>query len=226
MPRTFPSRFLNAFIVILTIALSSCGGGTHTAGAGGSGIGGTGITTVTGNVSQVVARAPQGDQTLARRVLAGAVRWVSAPANAQAFQLGGIQVFGGGRMTTTDDSGNFVLEDVAPSDNFVLSFVFEDNETITLPIGAVPAGSRARVHDIVVDVEQGFATPSRVEIDEDFNPPGQGGTPPGQGGTPPGQSATPPGQSGTPPGQGGAPPGQDGSPGQSGESGGDNPNNN
>lgn len=202
MRRALPPRFLNPLIIILAMALSSCGGGTHTAGAGGSGIGGTGITTVTGNVSQVVAQAPQDEQTLARRLFAGAMSWVSTPVNAESHQLGGIRVVGGGRMTTTDDSGHFVLEDVAPSDNFVLSFVFEENETITLPIGAVPPGSRARVNDIVVNVEQGFATPGDVEIEENFSPPGQGGTPPGQGGSPPGQS--------------GSPPGHDSSPGQSG----------
>lgn len=171
MRLTVPPRFLHPLILVLTFALSSCGGGTDTAGAGGSGIGGTGITTVTGNISQVVALAPQDDQPLARSLLAGAFNWFSTPVNAQSTppdddQRGGIQVFGGGQLTTTNDDGEFVLEDVEPSDNFVLRFVFEENQTVTTSIGPVPPGALVTVSDIVVDTEQGFANPGSVRVEE------------------------------------------------------------
>jgi len=164
-----PLRYLNCLILALTLALTSCGGGSNTAGAGGSGVGGTGITTVTGNISHVVAMAPQGERTLSKRMLAGVFNWLSTPVNAQAIQLGGIQVFGGGQSTTTGGDGRFELNDVAPSDNFTLRFVLEDNEenqTVVLPIGAVPAGSRVQVNDIVVNADQGFASAGDVEVKE------------------------------------------------------------
>lgn len=159
------SQLVGLLILVLAVALSSCGGGSNTAGVGGSGVGGTGITTVTGNVSQVVARAP-GDRPLARRLLADTVSWLAAPVNAQSGSLAGIQVIGGGKVTTTDASGEFILEDVTPSDNFILRFVFEDNDPILLPIGAVPAGARIRVINIQVDTGQGFATAGGIEIRE------------------------------------------------------------
>lgn len=230
---TVSPRILIPLVLAFALALSSCGGGTTTVGSGESGIGGTGITTVVGNVSQVIDR-DQGDD-LARaqiqRAVAEAMDWITTPVNASSTRLGGIKVFGGGQSATTDDSGNFKLEGVSPSDNFVLTFVFEDDETVSLPIGSVPPRSRVQVNNIVVDIEKGFATPGSVEVEEDFhgpgagqgddpgqsgNPPGQSGNPPGQSGNPPGQGGSPPGQSGTPPGQNGSPPGQSGNPGQGG----------
>lgn len=221
-----PSRWLTPLILVLTVVLSSCGGGSNTSGAGGSGIGGTGITTVTGNVSQVISEAPQEEQALAGRMLAGAVEWLAAPVNAQSARLGGIQVFAGGQVATTEEDGSFVLEDVAPSDNFVLSFVFEDNQTVALPIGAVPPGSRVEVRNVVVNTAQGIATPEEVEIEEvvDTSNMGNGNNAGRNGnrGNPdnPGNVGNPdnPGQSGNP-GNPGVP-GQDGSPGNTG-----NPNN-
>ncbi|MDZ7839939.1 MAG: hypothetical protein U5R46_03830 [Gammaproteobacteria bacterium] len=193
---TIPPRILVPLLLALTLILSSCGSGTTTVGSGDSGIGGTGITTVTGNVSQIIADGPDAEQAMVRRMIAGVMNWVAQPVNAQLTFLGGIQVFGGGQLTTTDDNGNFVLEDVSPSDNFVLSFVFEDEKTVALPIGTVPAGARVSVNDIVVDMEQGFATPGNIEVEENFPGSGQGGNPPGLDGNPPGQSGDPPGQSG------------------------------
>lgn len=228
-----PSRWLNPLILVLTVVLSSCGGGSNTSGAGGSGIGGTGITTVTGNVSQVISEAPQEEQALARRMLAGAVEWLAAPVNAQSARRGGIQVFAGGQVTTTEEDGSFTLEDVAPNDNFVLNFVFEDNQTIALPIGAVPPGSRVEVRNVVVDTTRGIATPEEVEIEEVVDTSNAGnGNNSGRNGNR-GNSDNPgnpgnPGNLGNPdnPGQSGnrgnpGVPGQEGSPGNSGNS--DNP---
>ncbi|MDZ7839940.1 MAG: hypothetical protein U5R46_03835 [Gammaproteobacteria bacterium] len=166
MQPTTRSLCLGPLILILALALSSCGGGSGTtAGVGGSGVGGTGITTVTGNVSQVVAAGPA-NQTLTRKLLAGTVDWLATPVNAQSGSLAGIQVIGGGRVTTTNDSGEFILEDVTPSDNFVLRFVLPDEDPILLPIGSVPDGARIRVINILVDTGQGFATAGGIEIQD------------------------------------------------------------
>jgi hypothetical protein len=162
-----PSRCLIPLVLALSMALISCGGGTNTAG-GGSGIGGTGISTVTGNVSQVITDEPEAawhERPLGLRVLAGAINWLSAPVNAESAQLAGIQVFGGGGIATTGDDGSFTLEEVAPSENFVLNFVLDDTQ-IALSIGRVPAGSRVEVRNIVVNAAQGFATAEDVEVEE------------------------------------------------------------
>ena len=166
MRPTVPPRYLNILVLALTFALSSCGGGTNTAGAGGSGIGGTGITTVTGNVSQVVARAPTAPEpTLTRKLLAIATGWLAAPANAQNEAFGGITVIGGGQSTTTDNTGEFVLEGVTPSDNFQLIFIPEEDRTIVLPIGVVPSGARVRVVNVVLDTNRGVAQADDVEVE-------------------------------------------------------------
>lgn len=189
MRPTLFARCLNALILALTLVLSSCGGGSNTAGAGGSGIGGTGITTVTGNISYVVAPSSQAELAPGGNLLAGVINWLSSPViaqDAQDVQLGGIQVFGGGRSAITDDAGNFTLEDVAPSDHFVLNFVLEENETVSLPIGVVRAGTRVKVNDIVVNADQGFANAGSVEVEENTTSSedpdnGSAGTPGGAG---------------------------------------------
>jgi len=170
MRPTAPSRYLNVLVLALTLALTSCGGGTNTAGAGGSGVGGTGITTVTGNVSQVVARAPATqDPGLARSMLAVATGWLAAPAGAQEGSLAGIQVIGGGQSTTTDGAGEFELQDVTPSDNFRLIFIPEEDRTIVLPIGTVRSGARVRVVNVVLDTGRGVANADDVEVQEDVD---------------------------------------------------------
>lgn len=167
-----PSRFLNLLILVSALALASCGGGATTAGSGGSGIGGTGITTVTGNVVEVIATAPEQEQaSLGGRMIARAVRWVAAPVSAAATDLAGIRVVGGGQITNTDENGDFVLEDVSPSESFILTFELADDSTINLPIGTVPAGSLVQVSDIVINADEGFANPGDIDIEEN---PGSG----------------------------------------------------
>lgn len=158
---------LKALLLISALILSACGGGTNTAGAGGSGVGGTGITTVQGNVSQVLARASQRrERTFAQRAVAALTDWISAPANAQSMVLEGIQVIGGGQSTTTDGNGNFELRNVAPSDDFALTFVLENDRTIVLPVGSVPPDSRVQVIDVVLDPNRGIATAADVAVEE------------------------------------------------------------
>lgn len=160
------SKYANAVLLALTLVLTSCGGGTYTAGAGGSGIGGTGITTVTGNVSQVVAEAGQpGSLFAGSRTLAVLSRLAANAANAQSGSLAGIQVTGGGRTTTTDGAGGFHLEGVTPSDDFVLTFVVPTDGPITLPIGTVPAGALVRVDNVVLHTGQGTAAAGDVKVE-------------------------------------------------------------
>lgn len=149
-------------VLLLTLSLSSCGGGTSTAGVGGSGIGGTGITRVAGNVTQVVSFAPTREHWFANLL-----DWLSTPASAQSSQLGGIQVSGGGQNTLTDGSGRFNLEGVTPSSNFVLSFTPQGGDTLALPIGPVSVGSQVQVNNIVLNSGQGSASASDVEVEED-----------------------------------------------------------
>lgn len=163
-----PLKYRFALLLVLTLALVSCGGGaTYTAGVGGSGIGGTGITTVTGNVSQVVARAAWPDSpAIDSGLLAEAARLLAEPASAQSASLAGIRVFGGGRETTTDSSGAFRLDDVVPSDNFVLTFVLPDEGPVKLGIGKVVRGSRVQVDDVVIHASQHSARAGSVKVQE------------------------------------------------------------
>ncbi len=148
--------------------LTSCGGGGTTAGAGGSGIGGTGITaTVNGNVAQVVAQSvsPDSDR-FAPRMLAAILDILAERVNAQSGGgVGGIRIQGGGQETLTDDMGQFTLRDVMPSDNFQLLLTLQDAQQVSLNIGTVPAGSTVHVANILVNKSQGRATPSAVEVD-------------------------------------------------------------
>ncbi len=156
---------LTAAIVFLT----SCGGGGTTAGAGGSGIGGTGITaTVNGNVAQVVAQGPSPDQGgLPVRMLAAIVDLLAARVNAQTGGVGGIGVQGGGQQTVTDSTGRFNLPNVTPSNNFQIVLTLLDNQQIGFNIGPVPAGSAVQVSNIVVNKSQNTARPSAVDVKRD-----------------------------------------------------------
>ncbi len=167
-------RFKTRF-VILTAAiafLTSCGGGGTTAGAGGSGIGGTGITaTVNGNVAQVVAQGPSSNTGgLPVRVLAAIADLLAARVNAQTGGVGGIGVQGGGQQTVTDSAGRFNLPNVTPSDNFQIVLILPDTQQIGFNIGQVPAGSTVQVSNIVVNKSQNVARPSAVNVERDDSP--------------------------------------------------------
>lgn len=156
-----------ALSLMLALALTSCGGGTDTAGAGGSGIGGTGITTVAGNVSQIVAWGNQPrNRTISDKMVAAVSSLLTRVANAQSGSLAGIRVTGGGRETTTDATGGFTLANVAPSTDFVLTFVPKGDRSIDLAIGEVPEGSRVHVRNIVLYASQGSASAGGVEIED------------------------------------------------------------
>jgi hypothetical protein len=157
-------------LTVLTAALvflTSCGGGTTTAGAGGSGIGGTGITaTVNGNVAQVVAQGPSPDQGgLPVRMLAAIIDLFAARVNAQTGGVGGIGVQGGNQQTVTDSMGRFSLPNATPSDNFQIVLTFPDAQQIGFNIGSVPPGSTVQVSNIVVNKSRNTARPSAVNVE-------------------------------------------------------------
>lgn len=156
-------------VIAATVFLTSCGGGGTTAGAGGSGIGGTGITaTVNGNVAQVVAQSPSPNQgPLSVRMLALVVDLFAARVNAQTGGVGGIGVRGGGQQTVTDAAGRFNLSNVTPSDNFQIVLTLPDAQQIGFNIGPVPAGSTVQVSNIVVYRSQNTARPSAVDVERD-----------------------------------------------------------
>lgn len=171
MPPTPPPRCFHALLLMLALALSSCGGGSDSDSGGGGGSDNGGTATVAGNVSWVVEPAPQArDRTPGQILLAAAVDYLAAPANAQAV-LDGIQVIGGGQQDTTDAEGNFSLEGVTSSDNFILRFELGEDQSITLPIGVVPDGSRVTVINIVLNADQGFAQAEDIEIEENAGDP-------------------------------------------------------
>lgn len=155
-------RFLS-FAALIT-SLASCGGGGTTAGTGGSGIGGTGVTLVRGNVATVTAALEREGREGYARMLARVAELVSSEAIAQAGSVSGIQVSGGGKQDVTDDLGRFELVDVAPDANFILTLVLTDGQRIDFGIGSVPDMSAVEVRNIVVNTTQGEAKPASVEV--------------------------------------------------------------
>lgn len=152
-------------ISALMWVLSSCGGGGTTAGVGGSGIGGTGVTLVRGNVVTVTAALDldrKGDGYA--RMLARIADLISREAVAQAGGVSGIRVSGGGKQDITDDLGRFDLIDVTPSSNFIITLVLSDGQRVDFSIGAVPDMAAVRVDNIVIDSGEGSAQPSSVEV--------------------------------------------------------------
>lgn len=169
---TLPLRCLSPIVLAFSLVLTSCGDGSTTAGTGGSGVGGTGITTISGNVAQVTAQATPRDRGRHRRLLASVAQFLGRPAQAQSVGVGNIQVFGGGQITTTDGAGNFALQGVTPSQNFVLNFTLPDDRTFALPIGAVPEGSRVVVVNVRLESDQRVAFADDVRVEEDDDGPG------------------------------------------------------
>lgn len=187
----FLFRFLAATLVAaVALGLASCGDSST---SGGSGVGGTGITTVSGNVASVTASAAvPGDTRLA---------WldrVIEPAFAQSSGVpgvGGITVSGGGASTVTDPTGNFTLQGVVPSDNLVITFEVPGVPPIGLELGAVPAGAAVEVANIVIDTSALTATPGGINVESPGNAPVN--TPPEEvpdggpeGGTPAAETVT------------------------------------
>ena len=165
MNTTWFHKVFGIAVVALALTLSSCGGGSGTtAGKGGSGIGGTGVTLVRGNVATVVA-ALQHDNPNHIRALVRILDLASPQAIA-AQSVKGISVSGGGRGDVTDDNGRFELIGVTPSSNFVLTMKLSGGKQIKLPIGPVQKSQSVQVNNIVIDARNDDASFSSVEKED------------------------------------------------------------
>jgi hypothetical protein len=150
--------FMKHLTVLLIAAVcAACGGGSEVASGGGSGIGGTGISFVKGNVVSVNGQTN-----------AGQAKALFASTGIYA----GVTVSGGGKTSTLNQFGGFELADVTPSENLVLVFNVEGSGNANLPVGLVGPGQTARVNDIKINTNSGDATASsitrsRTEPDDD-----------------------------------------------------------
>ena len=159
-------------MTMLWLILASCGGSSSSTGVGGSGIGGTGSTRVQGNVVTVVAqRSIHSSDSWPATMLAAVIDFISTPVIAQTGGVSGITINGGGRTAVTDEVGRFGLDDVTPSNTFVLTLTLSSGQVISLGVGPVPSGALVDVNNIVINTGQGSATPDSidVEIDDDSN---------------------------------------------------------
>jgi hypothetical protein len=129
------------------LLLAACGGdsGFVKTGSGESGVGGTGISLVKGNVTDIDGAGP----------------------GSMAFD--DTSVSAGGRQSKLSPDGGFTLLDVPPADNLVLVFTDSEGKRVTLSLGPFPAGGTATVDDVDLDYSTGNATARNVEIEA---PPG------------------------------------------------------
>ena len=150
-----------ASIVVTALLLHACGGGgVASTGSGGSGIGGTGMTLVQGNVLSVdgqlyVYMEQHGEGRL--------LDWLLHPAYAQ---VADIVVSGGGQSATVNSGGSFAQAGVTPSSDFILRFTVNGRDRAQVNIGKVNQGSVVTVRDISIDTRTSSAKPKEVEQQE------------------------------------------------------------
>lgn len=165
--------------IILTLAIalliSSCGGddGLTLSGSGESGIGGTGISYVKGNVRSV----NDGEFTASKAAF---------NAGTSGIGIADTTVSGGGRTARVDpNDGSFILFDVPPQPQMILTFRNGSGGVSTLDIGSVGDGQTVEVHDINVDYRSGQARARSIKRIKN-NPAGATGQGPGTGNGNPG----------------------------------------
>lgn len=156
-------KFKTIVLLAYLLVLTACGGGTVSSSGGESGMGGTGIF-VKGNVSEVDGQMAINISS-EKSLLFIALDRLIPNAHAQVVSLSGITVSGGGRMTVTDSNGGFVLENVEPSDNFILLFVFENGREVSLNIGSVSAESTVTVSNVSIDTNSQQAQFESIEVE-------------------------------------------------------------
>jgi hypothetical protein len=145
------------FVLLIAVVCTACGGGGEVASGGGSGIGGTGISFVKGNVASVNGQTNAGQ---AKALFASTGIFA------------GVTVSGGGKTSTLNQFGGFELADVTPSENLVLTFEVEGSGNATLPVGRVGPGQTATVNDIAINTSTGNVssssiTRSQTPVDDD-----------------------------------------------------------
>lgn len=153
-----------AIVFLFALSFTSCGGGSSSSG---SGIGGTGITLVRGNVTSVdgqlfVLLSPEGTH----QSIDYLTEWIIPLSYAQSGSTGSLTVSGGGQTTSVNSAGEFELPGVTPSANFVLTFKTDDNDTIPLGIGEVLNGAVVTVKNIRIDTKSGSAKPADIDVEE------------------------------------------------------------
>ncbi len=150
-------------VFMIALFFTSCGGGISSSG---SGIGGTGITLVQGNISSVdgqflaTIRSDDSQHTVAYYT-----QWIVPLSYAQSSSSGSLTVSGGGRSSSVNASGEFELAGVTPSANFVLTFEVSGNDSISLGIGEVLKGATVTVKNIKIDTTDSSARPAEVEVE-------------------------------------------------------------
>ena len=144
-------------VLVLALVCTSCGGGADVASGGGSGIGGTGISFVKGNVVSVNGQTNTGQ---AKALFA----------STGIFQ--GVMVSGGGKSSPLNQFGGFELANVTPSENLVLTFDVSGSGSAILPVGMIDPGQTAIITDIVINTNSGSASSSSItrrqtEVEDD-----------------------------------------------------------
>jgi len=151
-------------IFVIALFFTSCGGGSSSSG---SGIGGTGITLVQGNVSSIdgfyVATIKSENS---HHTVAYLTEWIIPLSYAQSASPALLTVSGGGKSTSVNSSGEFELPGVTPSANFVLTFEISGSNTIPLGIGEVLKGATVTVKNIAIDTKDSSAKPAEIEVEE------------------------------------------------------------
>jgi hypothetical protein len=124
------------------LLLSACGGGTSFVGTGSgeSGVGGTGISLVKGNVADIDGAKP-GSPTFENT-----------------------SVSAGGQRSDLDPDGTFSLREVPAANALVLVFTDNLGNRVSLPLGSFPAGGSATVDDVRIDYDSGTADAVSIEI--------------------------------------------------------------
>lgn len=141
--------------LVTALLTASCGGGGDAVSGGGSGIGGTGISFVKGNVVSVNGQTAAGQ---AKALFSSATIFES------------VTVTGGGKSTPLNQFGGFELANVELSENLVLTFTVTDSGTAKLPVGQVASGQTITLRDIAINTGSGKASPvviTRTETDFD-----------------------------------------------------------
>ena len=163
------------FIVLISL-ITSCGSPSSFSG-GESGIGGTGIALVKGNITDLNSVNSTQVSNENSAVIAS-LKILISDALAQSGSLQGIAVYGGGQSAITNRNGGFVLVDVMPSENFSLVFIVPGGQfPITLEVGEVSLAQVTNVMNIRIDSDADLASFESVEVtentgsDEDFSAP-------------------------------------------------------
>ena len=129
-------------IAALGLLLAACGSGSNVvkSGSGESGVGGTGISLVKGNVSNIDG-AGQGSEQFAKTTVAA-----------------------GNSRSQLDSNGNFILPGVEESEKLALNFSSGDGTTVTLPVGPLTRGATIEITDVQISYVAGTVTARAIRL--------------------------------------------------------------